>query len=74
MHSTVDGVAFTAEHTFLDDNGNPIRAKPGYPKAILSKNKQRVTTAIGTPFSPITRRTVLQWKVPPAPPHGACRN
>lgn len=49
MHSTVDGVAFTAEHTFLDDNGNPIRAKPGYPKAILSKNKQRVTTAIGTP-------------------------
>ena len=31
-------------------------------------------TAIGTPFSPITRRTVLQWKVPPAPPHGACRN
>ena len=31
-------------------------------------------TAIGTPFSPITRRTVLQWKVPPAPPHGVCRN
>lgn len=63
---TYDGSACTYN---FENSGGP---RNGTTRRTM--RQRPLPTATGTPSSPITRWTLLQWKVPPAPPHGACRN